>query len=442
VFEDWYTIKVPEPGNSKQQNLQIDSRNLVLERILFLLVFKRLLGYKACNCLQLHVGFSKSPKSYALDFKNKFETMCQHDTTTPKVKRPDSNNNGEAPIDDVLISKHTIIDKEQAQVNDALITPSSEASPVEPRIETTRSMENPQLSKRARKKLEKREQWEAERDLRKVKRREKAKERKERKRVQRAEAASTQDPSVPQPNLSKQPQSVIVPVTFLLDCGFDDLMAEKEMVSLTGQITRCYADNQRSLFKPHLALCSFNGKLRDRFETRLSNYKHWKNFRFLDEGFVDAIAQAKEWMNGPGAGIVAGALHTEDKNELEAGSVKDGEVVYLTADSPHTLDRLQPRSTYIIGALVDKNRHKGICYKRAEAEGIKTAKLPIGEFMQMNSRSVLATNHVYEIMLKWLELENWGQAFMEVIPKRKGGVLKEQSDNSTEQDGEPEEASS
>jgi len=42
----------------------------------------------------------------------------------------------------------------------------------------------------------------------------------------------------------------------------------------------------------------------------------------------------------------------------------------------------------------------------------------------MNSRSVLATNHVSEIMLKWLELGDWGEAFIQVIPKRKGGKLR------------------
>jgi tRNA (guanine9-N1)-methyltransferase len=105
-------------------------------------------------------------------------------------------------------------------------------------------------------------------------------------------------------------------------------------------------------------------------------------------------------------------------------AAKEGEVVYLTSDSPHTLERLQPYSTYIIGGLVDKNRHKGICYKTACDRGIKTAKLPIGEFMEMQSRFVLATNHVVEIMLRWLECGDWGQSFVEVMPKRKGGVLK------------------
>lgn len=74
---------------------------------------------------------------------------------------------------------------------------------------------------------------------------------------------------------------------------------------------------------------------------------------------------------------------------------------------------------------MDKNRHKAVCYNQAVEKGIKTAKLPIGQYIQMAHRPVLATNHVIEIMLAWLELRDWGKAFMKVIPTRKGGALRE-----------------
>lgn len=93
------------------------------------------------------------------------------------------------------------------------------------------------------------------------------------------------------------------------------------------------------------------------------------------------------------------------------------------------MTELKPYSTYIIGGLVDKNRHKGICYKAAMEKGIKTAKLPIGEYIEMTSRSVLATNHVVEIMLRWLEVRDWGEAFMHVLPARKRGKLREKKEN-------------
>lgn len=42
---------------------------------------------------------------------------------------------------------------------------------------------------------------------------------------------------------------------------------------------------------------------------------------------------------------------------------------------------------------------------------------------------MLAPNHVNEIMLKWLECGNWGDAFMQVIPRRKGGVLRNRGES-------------
>lgn len=147
----------------------------------------------------------------------------------------------------------------------------------------------------------------------------------------------------------------------------------------------------------------------------------------------------------PGTDSMARASAPNSTSAL-SGTIEDVEiiaatepsVVYLTSDSPHTLDRLSPYTSYIIGGIVDKNRHKGLCYKRACERGIPTAKLPIGEYMTMQSRSVLATNHVVEIMLKWLDTGDWGEAFLSVIPKRKEAKLRIQKE-AAEEDGKDEE---
>lgn len=41
------------------------------------------------------------------------------------------------------------------------------------------------------------------------------------------------------------------------------------------------------------------------------------------------------------------------------------ELVYLTADSPDTITRLEKGKVYILGGLVDRNAHKGLCLKKA-----------------------------------------------------------------------------
>ena len=65
------------------------------------------------------------------------------------------------------------------------------------------------------------------------------------------------------------------------------------------------------------------------------------------------------------------------------------DLVYLTADSETVLEELDLKKAYVIGGLVDRNRWKGITLKKAEEQGIQTAKLPIGNFMKMSSSQVL-----------------------------------------------------
>lgn len=329
------------------------------------------------------------------------------------------------------------------------------------------------LSKNQLKKLKKKQDWEASRDDRKVKRRIKIRARKERRRenpevysawqqTKRSAAASaTQTP---------------VPITVVYDCSYDELMNETELVSLASQLTRAYSDNRKAIWRPKMVVSSFGGRLRERFKTVLNRTnENWKGVEFLEGDFVEAARRAgelrgkvmetwKECVALAGEEVIDGAMDggvmkgekeengangtviNDEKEENGANGAASsthntdapqpptsnplsdtstGETIYLSSDSPNTLTSLKPHSTYIIGALVDKNRHKGACYKAACSKDVKTAKLPIREFMQMSSRQVLATSHVGEIMLKWLEYGDWGRAFMEVIPTRKGGVLRE-----------------
>lgn len=293
------------------------------------------------------------------------------------------------------------------------------------------NQDDPPLSKTQQKKLRKKAEWESKRDERKAVRKEKNVAKRERRRAERQQAIGENGGEPPPPPVTKvkAQKPVTLPVTILIDCDFDDLMRDNERISLASQVTRSYSDNKNAMFRAHLAVCSFGGKLRERFDNILPHYKGWRGVRFLDCDFVDAAEKAKEWMSDEKhGGAFEGTfkhLATEDESVLTTLKSKS-EIVYLTSEADDTLTELKPYSTYIIGGLVDKNREKGICYKRGTQRGVKTAKLPIGEFMDMQSRKVLATNHVNEIVLKWLECGDWGEAFMRVIPKRKGGKLKDE----------------
>lgn len=251
-------------------------------------------------------------------------------------------------------------------------------------------------------------------------------------------------------------------------------------MSLGQQITRCYSDNKHAKYRAHLVVSSFGGRLKERYETVLSNHHlGWKGVTFSEKFFVDAGKDIHDVMVGPEGGRVKGALldallptdnfpvtaqasatseETQQLNEpasrpeeqptISPPQAANGpessipsksestpqvpdipipttpQIVYLSSDSEHTLDTLSPYTTYVIGGIVDKNRHKGLCHRRANELGIPTAKLPIGEYMQMQSRTVLTTNHVVEIMANWLETGDWGEAFLKAIPKRKEAVLR------------------
>lgn len=304
----------------------------------------------------------------------------------------------------------------------------------------------PAMSKNQLKKLKRKEHWEAMREQRKVKRKEKLVAKRERRRAaleqakQEGTEATEEARKTFETTQKKFQRSTLLPITLVLDCSYDDLMLDKERVSLGAQITRSYSDNSRAPFRTHLVISSFNKLLKERFDTVLrKTHENWKGVRILQEDFAEAAEMAKEWMQGPKGGQLAGVF--ADKPDAKP---EDGEIVYLSSDSPNILTELKPYSTYIIGGLVDKNRHKGICYKSAVAKGIKTAKLPIGEYIQMAHRQVLATNHVVEIMIRWLELGDWEKAFMQVIPQRKGPKLKsaepESEDHTTRESVEAVEA--
>ena len=294
----------------------------------------------------------------------------------------------------------------------------------------------PKMSKNQLKKLLKREKWEKERDLRRLQRREKMADKKVRRQAMVEEArAKGGEEAVKELRKgweglrAKHRKSTLLPFTIIIDCGYDELMNPKERVSLSSQLTRSYSENTRAKWRSNLMFSSFDKLLKDRFDNVLPAHKNWKGIKIIQEDFMSAAEMAKGFMGPPRGGRFAGpfAGMTDAKPE-------DGEIIYLSSDSDNTLTELKPYDTYIIGGLVDKNRHKAVCYKSAMAKGIKTAKLPIGDYIQMASRSVLTTNHVVDIMLKWLELGDWGEAFMKVLPQRKGGKLRTESNEAGDGD--------
>ena len=357
------------------------------------------------------------------------------------------------------------------RIEQALLSPEAKAA-----IDATMAghlLKNPEMSKSQQKKIRKKLEWEAGKDARKAYQKSKDATKKAIKAAEKAQlaAAGLLPPPVKK---SRAPTPINVPVTLLIDCDFDRYMLDKEIMSLGQQITRSYSDVKGGRYRANMVISSFGGRMKERYDTVLAkHHESWKGVTFTEKFFTEAAKDAHEKMISKAGGRLAGALagqeqlereKAKDKSDAESGVLgvegdepppkaekkvaepdtetstpsvpipSEPQLVYLSSDSEHTLDRLQPYTTYIIGGIVDKNRHKGLCHKRAVELGIPTAKLPIGEYMEMQSRTVLATNHVVEIMVNWLEEGDWGKAFLKAIPKRKEATLRRMREHN-EKDG-------
>lgn len=173
----------------------------------------------------------------------------------------------------------------------------------------------------------------------------------------------------------------------IIDLEFSHLMTPSEINSLVQQIMYCYAVNGRCANPGHLWLTGCAGEMGSQLQ-RLPGFDKW-------------------------------IIEKENRSYIEALQDQKENLVYLTADSETVLDELDQKKMYIIGGLVDRNRWKGITMKKAQDQGIQTAKLPIGSYLKMSSSQVLTVNQVVEILLKFLETKDWKASFFQVIPQRK-----------------------
>ncbi|KAI9506526.1 guanine-1-methyltransferase-domain-containing protein [Coemansia spiralis] len=228
------------------------------------------------------------------------------------------------------------------------------------------------LSRNQQKKHMRQELWREHADEFKAKMRQKNKEsrKRRRKRIALGETAS-----------KKRQEQTHSGCRVIVDMDFDDKMDEKEIKSMCSQINRCYSVNRNAAKMVDLYVTKLHGKCKERFGTALIEHLGW----------------AKEY------------IAMETKNQL----------VYLTADSPNIIDELDASKFYIIGGIVDKNRYPRLTLDKAESQGISHGQLPIGKYVRMSTRKIMTVNQIFEMLIKFLEVSDWEQAFLEAIPQRK-----------------------
>lgn len=219
-------------------------------------------------------------------------------------------------------------------------------------------------------------------------------------------------------------------IGIVIDCAYDDYMNEKEVISLSSQITRAYSTNRLAVKQYYdteierhhnkedpkeydivpsakLIISGLDKRLKTRFEKVLPDYANWdaECAKFSE----DSLENVLDTFNG------------------EEKATDYSNVVYLSADTEDKLEELKAGETYVIGGIVDKGRHKNLCKGTAEklGKGVRILRLPIDEYIKLSGRKVLTTAHVVELLLKWCEYRDWKKAFEEVLPPRKMKELEE-----------------
>lgn len=105
-------------------------------------------------------------------------------------------------------------------------------------------------------------------------------------------------------------------------------------------------------------------------------------------------------------------------------------LVYLTPDSEHPLEDIDQSTVYIIGGLVDESIQKKVTFQKAREYSVKTARLPIQEYMirRQNEKNyhseILAINQVFDILSTYCETHNWPEALKKGVPAGKGYILR------------------
>ncbi|KAB5595542.1 hypothetical protein CTheo_1003 [Ceratobasidium theobromae] len=289
---------------------------------------------------------------------------------------------------------------------------------------------------------------------------------KRKEREERAAAGKDVGPSdAKKRRVSREGQGPLCPfdVRIVIDLGFDEKMTEKEIGSMCSQLAYTYASHRRTKTPfTSLLFTSLNGRLRKQLDSiNDGSYRRWRETEWWEED-IDALwnsppqpteepppdvalderpqptepessnskAETAEpspptLNNVPPTASSSTSSRPRPRNRQTRGaqtrsSCSQESVVYLTADAQDELLELKQGETYIIGGLVDRNRHKNLCANKAQELKIRSARLPIGRYLaDMPTRKVLTVNQVFDILVYWVSTRDWEEALQKVMPKRK-----------------------
>ena len=266
---------------------------------------------------------------------------------------------------------------------------------------------------------EERREWEAVRGARRAERREQAAAKKER--LRRALEGGGEEGGEGGSGNPSAPCFLKV----IIDCGYSDgMMTLSEARSLAGQLARCVGSNARARNPARLSFAgippppgsssssssassaAFSSTSRLIFErlANISGHERWpvRWMRSLEEEAAVAGKGGSDNSAAADAAAAAACSSSPNRSSIRSIIISSKKIVYLSADAEEELsESLDPRTTFVIGGLVDRNRHRGAARSRAASLNIETARLPLQSLggAVLNSSAVLTVDQTFALLL-------------------------------------------
>lgn len=183
-----------------------------------------------------------------------------------------------------------------------------------------------------------------------------------------------------------------------IDLSMTHHMSKKELSRLAGQIRRLYGSNKKADRPFWICLTGFT-----------TDSPLYEECLRMNDGFSSYL------------------LDIIEEDCLSVFPLET--LVYLTPDSEHALEDVDLNTVYILGGLVDESIQKKVTFQKAREHSVKTARLPIQEYMvrRQNEKNyhseILAINQVFDILSTYFETQNWPEALKKGVSSRKGYVL-------------------
>ncbi|CAD8108059.1 unnamed protein product [Paramecium sonneborni] len=180
-------------------------------------------------------------------------------------------------------------------------------------------------------------------------------------------------------------KSLQSPFKIIIDCGFEENMSDKEQRSLARQISELYQENRKLDIPLKLYVTNIYPILHKYLEQY--HYKQWQ-------------------------------LISDERLFIDIEEFKQANIVYLSPDGEEELQEIKEDEVYVIGGLVDRVIMKNATLNRSRQLGVRSAKLPIGQFIKKNYKKCLNVSTAALMISGWLQYKDWSKAFDSIVPQK------------------------